>query len=79
MMKDRLYDLMSDFNVIIEDIECLGDAVEVHFDGIVEHYDSEKARSLLRVYLSVIRGIKEDCELYNKIDQTILDMKKADI
>lgn len=79
-MRDRLYNLMSEFNVIIEDIECLGDAVEVHFDGIVEHYDCEKARSLLRVYLSVIRGIKEDCEeLYNKIDQTILDMKKADM
>ena len=79
-MRDRLYDLMSEFNVIIEDIECLGDAVEVHFDGIVEHYDCEKARSLLRVYLSVIRGIKEDCEeLYNKIDRVVLDMKKADV
>lgn len=44
-MRDRLYDLMSEFNVIIEDIECLGDAVEVHFDGIVEQYDCEKQKA----------------------------------
>ncbi len=75
-MKERLYNLMSEFNVIIEDINCLGDAIEVHFDGIVKNYGCEKARSLLNVYLSVVRGIHEDCEeLYNKIDQTILDMK----
>lgn len=76
-MKEKLYNLMSEFNDIIGDIDCLADAIEVHFDGIVENYGCEKARSLLSVYLSVVRGIKEDCEeLYNKIDQTILDMKK---
>lgn len=75
-MKERLYNLMSEFNVIIEDIDCLADAIEVHFDGIVENYECEKARSLLRVYLSVIKGIHEDCEeLYNKIDQAVLDIK----
>ena len=76
-MKEKLYNIMEDLNEILKDVDALGDGVGIHFDGIVENYGCEKARSLLSVYLSVVRGIHEDCEeLYNKIDQTILDMKK---
>lgn len=75
-MKEKLYDIMLDLNEILKDIDSLVDVVGIHFDGIVENYNSEKARSVLSVHLSVLKGIQEDTnELYNKIDETILDMK----
>ena len=68
---------MEDLNEILKDIEALVDVVGIHFDGIVEGYTSDKARSVLNVQLSVLKAIQKDTEdLYNKIDQTILDMKK---
>lgn len=67
---------MEDLNEILKDIDALVDVVGIHFDGIVEGYTSDKARSVLNVQLSVLKAIQKDTEdLYNKIDQTILDMK----
>lgn len=67
---------MEDLNEILKDIDALVDVVGIHFDGIVENYTSDKARSVLNVQLSVLKAIQKDTEdLYNKIDQTILDMK----
>ena len=71
---------MADLNEILKDMEALIDAMELHFDGIIELYDTEKSSNILRVHLSVLRAIRDDSnDLYNKIDQTILDMKKADV
>ena len=79
-MKEKLYDVMADLNEILKDMEALIDAMELHFDGIIELYDTEKSSNILRVHLSVLRAIRDDSnDLYNKIDQTILDMKKADV
>ena len=75
-MKEKLYNIMEDLNEILKDIDALVDVVGIHFDGIVEGYTSDKARSVLNVHLSVLKAIQKDTEdLYNKIDQTILDMK----
>lgn len=75
-MKEKLYNIMEDLNEILKDIDSLVDVVGIHFDGIVEGYTSDKARSVLNVQLSVLKAIQKDTEdLYNKIDQTILDMK----
>lgn len=75
-MKEKLYNIMEDLNEILKDIDALVDVVGIHFDGIVEGYTSDKARSVLNVQLSVLKAIQKDTEnLYNKIDQTILDMK----
>jgi len=75
-MKEKLYNIMEDLNEILKDVDALVDVVGIHFDGIVEGYTSDKARSVLNVQLSVLKAIQKDTEdLYNKIDQTILDMK----
>lgn len=75
-MKEKLYNIMEDLNEVLKDIDALIDVVGIHFDGIVEGYTSDKARSVLNVQLSVLKAIQKDTEdLYNKIDQTILDMK----
>ena len=75
-MKEKLYNIMEDLNEILKDMDALVDVVGIHFDGIVEGYTSDKARSVLNVQLSVLKAIQKDTEnLYNKIDQTILDMK----
>lgn len=67
---------MEDLNEILKDMDALVDVVGIHFDGIIEGYTSDKARSVLNVQLSVLKAIQKDTEdLYNKIDQTILDMK----
>ena len=67
---------MEDLNEILKDMDALVDVVGIHFDGIVEGYTSDKARSVLNVQLSVLKAIQKDTEdLYNKIDKTILDMK----
>lgn len=75
-MKEKLYDIMSDLNEILKDMDALINATEMHFDGIIELYDTEKSSNVLRVNLSVLRAIRDDSNnLYNKIDQMILDMK----
>ena len=75
-MKERLYDIMSDFNDIINDIDSIEKVLELQFDGIVEVYDSDIARSVLNVHLRLLKGIHEDCKnLYEDIDQMLLDIK----
>lgn len=75
-MKDRLYDIMCEFNDIIKDIDSIIRILEIEFDGVVEVYDTDTARSILRVHLRLLKGVKEDCsKLYNRIDETILDIK----
>ena len=75
-MKEKMYDILSDLNEILKDIDAVVKVLEIQFDGVVEIYDSETARSVLRVHLHLLKGIQEDSnKLYNKIDKTILDMK----
>jgi len=75
-MKEKLYNLLSEFNDILKDIDDVERVLEIQFNGITEGCDKEMARSVLNVHLRLIKAIRKDSEeLYNKIDQTILDMK----
>lgn len=76
-MKEKLYDIMDDLNEIIKDIDAIVKVLEIQFDGVVEVYDSETARSVLRVHLHLLKGIQANSEeLYNKIDKLNLSIKK---
>ena len=75
-MKEKLYDIMSDFNEILKDLDAVVEVLDAQFNGIIEQYDTETAQSILRVHLSVLKAIQTDSNnLYNKIDKMILDMK----
>lgn len=75
-MKEKLYDIMSDFNEILKDLDAVVKVLDAQLNGIIEQYDTETTQSFLRVHLSVLKAIQFNSNnLYNKIDQTILDMK----
>lgn len=75
-MKERLYDIMCELNDVLKDIDSIIRILEIEFDGVVEVYDTDTTRSVLRVHLRLLRGIQEDCnKIYNRIDETILDIR----
>lgn len=75
-MKERLYDIMCELNDVLKDIDSIIKILEIEFDGVVEVYDTDTTRSVLRVHLRLLRGIQEDCnKIYNRIDETILDIR----
>lgn len=75
-MKERLYDIMCELNDVLKDIDSIIRILEIEFDGVVEVYDTDTTRSILRVHLRLLRGIQEDCnKIYNRIDETILDIR----
>lgn len=75
-MKDRLYEIMGELNDVLKDIDSIIKILEIEFDGVVEVYDTDTTRSVLRVHLRLLRGIQEDCnKIYNRIDETILDIR----
>ncbi len=75
-MKERLYDIMCELNDVLKDIDSIIRILEIEFDGVVEVYDTDTTRSVLRVHLRLLKGIQEDCnKIYNRIDETILDIR----
>ena len=75
-MKERLYDIMCELNDVLKDMDSIIRILEIEFDGVVVVYDTDTTRSVLRVHLRLLRGIQEDCnKIYNRIDETILDIK----
>lgn len=75
-MKERLYDIMCELNDVLKDIDSIIKILEIEFDGVVEVYDTDTTRSVLRVHLRLLKGIQEDCiKIYNRIDNTILDIR----
>lgn len=75
-MKERLYDIMCELNDVLKDMDSIIRILEIEFDGVVEVYDTDTTRSVLRVHLRLLRGIQEDCnKIYNRIDETILDIR----
>ena len=72
-MKKELYDIMSVFNDIINEIKDMEKVVEIQFHGIEQGCDSETARSVLATHLRLLQGIHNNCEeLYNRIDEMSL-------
>ena len=79
-MKERLYDIMADYNEILHDFESFINVLEYELKGAEELTDTDNIRNVIRVHLRFLRGVQSDSvKLYNKIDETILDMKKADV
>ena len=75
-MINRMYDIMSDLNEIVKDINSIVEVLEIESKGVRESNSPELPQSLLNVHKHLLKGIQEDTsKLYTKIDETILDIK----
>lgn len=75
-MKEKLYDIMSDYNEILKDIDAFVNVLKFELKGAEELNNTENIQDVIRVHLRLLRGIQTDSEeLYNKIDETILSIK----
>lgn len=78
MMKEKLYDIMSDYNEILKDIDAFVNVLKFELKGAEEINNTENIQDVIRVHLRLLRGIQTDSEeLYNKIDETILSINKG--
>ena len=76
-MKNRLYKIMAEFNDVLEDVEDVVNVLKVEINGVGKEYDLETAKSVFNVHLHLLKRTLHDCtEIYNKIDQLLLDMKE---
>lgn len=77
-MKEKLYDIMSDYNEILKDIDAFVNVLKFELKGAEEINNTENIQDVIRVHLRLLRGIQTDSEeLYNKIDETILSINKG--
>lgn len=75
-MEERLYDIMSDLNEIMKDIDSMIAVSELESHGIIEGNYTNVAPSLLSVHIRLLKGIQADTyKLFTKIDETVLDVK----
>lgn len=75
-MINRMYDIMSDLNEIIKDIDSAIVVAEIEYKGINEGIRNDVAESLLNVQIRLLKGIRDDVnKAHTKIDDTILDTK----
>ena len=75
-MKDILYDIMTEYNAILFDIESFINILELELRGFEEMQADEKLQSLTRVHLRYLKSIQDDSnKLYNRIDETCLKLK----
>ena len=76
-MKEKLYDIMSDYNEILKDIDAFVNVLEFELKGAETTSATENTKDIIRVHLRLLRGIQTDSEeLYNKIDELNLSIKK---
>ena len=79
-MKEKLYDIMSDYNEILKDIDAFVNVLEFELKGAETTAATGNIQDVIRVHLRLLRGIQTDSEeLYNKIDETILSIKKGGV
>ena len=77
-MKEKLYDIMSDYNEILHDFESFINVLEFELKGAEELNDTENIKDVIRVHLRFLRVVQSDSvKLYNKIDETILSINKG--
>ena len=77
MMKEKLYDIMSEYNEILKDIDAFVNVLEFELQGAETPASTENTKDVIRVHLRLLRGIQKDSEeFYNKIDETILSINK---
>ena len=76
MMKEKLYDIMSDYNEILKDIDAFVNVLQIELKGVGTTPATENTKDVIRVHLRLLRGVQRDSEeLYNKMDETILSIK----
>lgn len=76
-MKSRLYQIMAEFNDVIEDVEDVVNVLKTEIGGMGKECDLETAKSVLNVHLYLLTRTLNDCtKVYNEIDQLILDTKE---
>ena len=78
MMKEKLYDIMSEYNEILKDIDAFVNVLEIELKGVETTATIENIKDVIRVHLRLLKGVQSDSEeLYNKIDETILSINKG--
>ena len=78
MMKEKLYDIMSDYNEILKDIDAFVNVLKFELKGAEATASTENIQDVIRVHLRLLKGIRTNSEeLYNKIDETILSINKS--
>ena len=71
-MKEKLYDILADYNEILHDFESFINVLEFELKGAEELNVTENIKAVIRVHLRFLRGVQSDSvKLYNKIDETI--------
>ena len=79
-MKEKLYDILSDYNEILKDIDAFINVLEIELQGIEDTPAIESIKNIVRVHLRLLRAIQTDSDkLYNRIDELILDIHKGGI
>ena len=79
-MKEKLYDIMTEYNKILFDIEAFVNVLEIELKGLEETYADEDIQSFTRVHLRYLKSIQEDSnKLYNKIDEAELSIDKRSL
>lgn len=79
-MKEKLYDIMADYNEILHDFESFINVLEFELKGAEELNVTENIKDVIRVHLRFLRGVQSDSvKLYNKIDETILSINKGGV
>lgn len=77
-MINRLRDIMSDFAVIIDELEEIKRVLQLQAKATREPQDVV-LKSVLEVHTRLVERVLDDSyPLYNKIDYTIMSMKKRD-
>ena len=75
-MKEKLYEIMSEFNDIINDIDSMKKVLKLQYNAINEGSGDEITGCVLNVNLRLLTDIQNDCEeLYNRIDRAFLETK----
>ncbi|MGN8921155.1 hypothetical protein ACTNB0_08710 [Lachnospiraceae bacterium HCP28S3_F9] len=74
-MKKRLYSIMADIEEITKQLADMKNVLEIQRDSQCEENQIERLNSLLNVQIRLIKCTRQaSCELYKKIDDTILDV-----
>lgn len=74
-MKKRLYSIMADVEEITKQLIDMKNVLEIQRDSQCEENQIERIKSLLNVQIRLIECTKQAShDLYNKIDDTVLDV-----
>ena len=77
-MINRMYDIMSDLNEIIKDIDSAIAVAEIESKGVKEEIHNDVAESLLNVHIRLLKGIRDEVsKVHTKIEDIILDTKHS--